>query len=73
MLRKTFIEIFLLQDPKQNGMTEDTKIVDEVQTGSYGAVTGPNNISQSDHQVRNIMTPEYTPSLYSFHFIVLYV
>ncbi|XP_023703460.1 proton-associated sugar transporter A isoform X2 [Cryptotermes secundus] len=38
------------QGPKQNGKTEDTKIADEVQTGSYGALTGTNNISQSDHQ-----------------------
>lgn len=38
------------QDPKLNGKTEDTKIVGEVQPGSYGAVAGANNISQLDLQ-----------------------
>jgi hypothetical protein len=55
--RKIFNEILVLQDPKLNGKTEDTKIVDEVQPESYGAVTG-NNISQLNHQVRSIMASE---------------
>jgi hypothetical protein len=56
---KIISETFLLQDPKMNGKTEDTKIVGEVQSGSYGSVAGANNISQLDHQVRSIMAPEY--------------
>jgi hypothetical protein len=72
MLRKIFSETLLLQDPKLGGKSEDAKIVDDVQPGSYGALAGP-----LDGQVRNIMTPEwllsklFLQSFFHFSFLSL--
>jgi len=49
---KLFKKSFVFQVSVSKERTEDTKIVNEAETGTYGSVVGADNISQQKQGVR---------------------
>lgn len=53
-LNKLFKKSFVFQVSVSKERTEDTKIVDEAETGTYGSVVGADSTSQLKHEVRTL-------------------